>query len=62
MSSSSSPASADTRSTPEQISELREQLVAWVERVSADAGEPEEDMIEAGCLIAFYRKGSLGSE
>ncbi len=41
---------------PDEVSKLQQELIDWVERVSAESGELEEDMIEAGCLVAFYRK------
>ena len=44
------------KGSPEQLRELRESLLEWVEKVTADSGEPEGDEIEAGCLIAFYRR------
>ena len=41
---------------PDEVSKLQQELIDWVERVSAESGELEEGMVEAGCLVAFYRK------
>ncbi|MEM1175679.1 MAG: helix-turn-helix domain-containing protein [Pseudomonadota bacterium] len=46
------------KGSPERLRELRESLLQWVESVSAETGELEGNDIEAGCLIAFYRRES----
>ncbi len=44
------------KGSPDRLRELQASLLEWVESVSADSDELEGDEIEAGCLIAFYRR------
>ena len=44
------------KGSPEKLRELQQGLLDWVEQVSEHSGEPDGDEIEAGCLIAFYRR------
>ena len=44
------------KGSPEKLRELQQSLLEWVEQVSDDSDEPDGNEIEAGCLIAFYRR------